>query len=132
MTVGCGFIIQLFPDKIGGSLSVIMRSAIANLSPSQEVSSRSNLVFFIDRGYLAIAKKQVGEITNLVQIMVQEGVKFLGTVRNTKSFPFELVSDGLGDNRVCNGRVIAQMSGNRTSFSPPSVTPTTSARRCSA
>ena len=117
VTVGCGFIIQLFPDKIGGSLSIIMRSAIANLSPSQEVSSRSNLVFFIDRGYLAIAKQQIGEITNLVQIMVQEGVKFLGTVRNTKSFPFELVSDGSDDNRVCNDRVIAQMSGNRTSFS---------------
>ena len=49
--------------------------------------------------------------------MVQEGVKFFGTVRNTKCFPFELVNNGLDDKRVSNDRVIAQISGNRTSFS---------------
>ena len=75
------------------------------------------MVCFIDRGYLAVAKQQVREITNLVQIMVQEGVKFFGTVMNTKCFPFELVNDGLDDKRVSNDRVIAQISGNRTSFS---------------
>ena len=84
-TVGSGFIIQLFPDKIGSSLAKIMRSSIENLCPSFEPSSRSSLIFFIDRGYLSIAKKQSGEVLNLVQIMTEMGVKFLGTVRNTNS-----------------------------------------------
>ena len=46
-------------------------------------------IFFIDHGYIELAKQQNITIMNLIQIMREMKVKFLGDVKNTGSFQFQ-------------------------------------------
>ena len=78
---------------------------------------RANLVFFIDRGYLEIAKNQNKDnVTNLKQLMLRMGVKFLGTLKNTDAFPFQI--EDINEKRQTNhnNKVVVQSYGARTAF----------------
>ena len=44
------------------------------------------------------------------------GVKFLGTIKDSKSFPFQIVDLNDSPNTVSNGRPVVQGYGTRTSF----------------
>jgi hypothetical protein len=74
------------------------------------------LGFFIDRGYLEIAKVQTGLVTNLIQVIEDLNASFLGTMNNNPCFPFQFVEINLDGKRVVNGKVVAQTYGMRTNF----------------
>ena len=58
----------------------MLKNAISSLCPQENSALRANLTFFIDRGYLEISKNQNKDnVTNLVQLMLRMGDKFLGT-----------------------------------------------------
>ena len=90
-TVGTGFICWFAPDKLGMRLGDMMCKAIIAVFPSGQPALRASHAFFIDRGYLEFAKHQTGTVTNIIQIMQEHGVKFLGTIKNSNAFPFEFV-----------------------------------------
>ena len=68
-TVGTGFICWFDPDKLGMQLRDMMHNAIISVCPSGQPALRASLTFFLDRGYLELAKYQTGTVTNLIQIM---------------------------------------------------------------
>ena len=79
---------------------------------------RSQLVLFLDRGYLDIAKPQNSDnITNLIQLMMRLGVRFVGTVKNTAAFPFLIHDHNLEKTKTCNNKVVLQSYGIRSQFS---------------
>ena len=84
--------------------------------PSDQPALRAQLSFFIDRGYLETAKSQSGQVTNLVQIIEEMSVKFLGTIKNNCCFPFQFVDINLDGKIVVYGKVVAQTYGMRTNF----------------
>ena len=114
--VGCGNIISLYPDKIGMKLSDMLRAAMNHLFISGENSLRSLFAMFIDRGYMELAKHQKISVTNLVQILQELNIKFLSTVKDSGSFPFEIVERIDDGNTVRNKRLLVQKYGMRTSF----------------
>jgi len=69
---------------------------------------------FIDRGYLELAKGQCVHPTNLIQIMTKNGVKFLDTIKESKSFPFQVVDVNESDTHVLNKCPIIQAYGTRS------------------
>ena len=56
------------------------------------------------------------KITNLVQIMELMGIKFLGTVKDCKSFLFQIINVNDSGDTVLNGCPVIQGYGTRTSF----------------
>ena len=90
-TVGTGFICWFAPEKLGMRLGDMMRNSIIAVCPSGQPALRASLAFFIDRGYLEFAKHQTGTVTNIIQIMQEHGVKFLGTINSSNVLPFEFV-----------------------------------------
>ena len=65
---------------------------------------------------LEFAKHQTGTVTNLMQIMQEHGVKFLGTIKNYNAFPFEFVEVNENGKHVNNGKSVVQTLGTRTNF----------------
>ena len=58
------------------------KNEVNTVLSSGQVAMRAHLVLFLDRGYLEIAKHQNTEnITNLVQLMMRLGVKYVSTVK---------------------------------------------------
>jgi len=50
----------------------------------------------------------------LIQIMESMGIKFLGTIKDSASFPFEVVDIKTDEETVRNGRPVVQAYGSRT------------------
>ena len=115
-TVGTVFICWFAPDKLGMRLGDMMRNAIIDVCPYGQPALRVSLAFFIDCGYLEFAKHQTGTVTNLIQIMQERGVKFLGTIKNYNAFPFEFVEVNENGKHVNNGKSVVQNFGTRTNF----------------
>ena len=92
-SVSNGWIIWLCPQKIIFKLTDMMKNVVNTVLPSGQGAMRDQLVLFLDRDYLKIAKIQnTDNVTNLIQSMIRLGVIFVGTVKNTASFPF-LIQD---------------------------------------
>lgn len=115
-TIGTGHIIYTAPDKLKLKLGDMLRTAINHVSPSDQEGLRALLAFFIDRGYMELAKQQNVAVTNLIQIMLEMKVKFLGTVKNTWSFPFQFVDINETGKTVQDNRYVVQTYGMRTNF----------------
>ena len=116
-SISTGMILWIYPEKIGMNRNEMFRSAVDSISPSGNESLQANLIFFIDRGYLEIAKNQnVENVSNMVQLMLYLGVKFLGTLKNTPVFLFRL--EDLNYKRMTNhnNKVVAQCYGTRNFF----------------
>jgi hypothetical protein len=96
----------------------MLKTVIKRICPSNNAATRSWLHFFIDRGYLQLAKQQPEATrTNLIQIMQEMNVHFLGTIKNTSEFPIDIqVGETTELDRTSKGRVIVQTTGQRTSF----------------
>ena len=113
-TIGSENICNITPDTTTLKLGDMLRNTIRSLCPDE--SLRPYIAFFIDRGYMELAKQQDVDVTNLIQIMREMGVKFLGTVKDSKSYPFYFVDVNEDGEVVKNDRVIAQMYGMRTNI----------------
>ena len=87
-TIASGYITMMIPDTLKLQMKDMIKQMIDHLVPDGPGSEalRAALVFFIDRGYLEIAKYQEGEVKNLIQIMKSMGVKFLGTIKDPSEF----------------------------------------------
>ena len=109
-TTAGGYITMMIPDTLNLQMKDMLKESIDHLVPPGPGSEavRSALVFFIDRGYLEIAKYQEGEVKNLIQIMSSMGIKFLGTIKDSASFPFEVVDIKTDEETVRNGRPVVQ------------------------
>ena len=59
---------------------------------------------------------QQQDVRNLIQIMEGLGVKYLGTMKDSKAFPFSIVDLNELKVAVENNRPIVQGYGTRTSF----------------
>ena len=114
--IGAGYICWMGPDMQGMSLGDMLKRAINHVCPSRQAAVRAMLDLFIDRGYLELAKAQGLDPTNLIQIMEGEGVKFLGTMKDSLSFAFQIVDVNNTGERVVNNRPVVQAWGIRTNF----------------
>ena len=114
--IGAGYVSYVAPDLLKLQLGEMLRKAITHISPTGEASQRALLTFFIDRGYLELCQAQNEKVTNLIQIMDGMGVKYLGTIKDSKSFPFQIVNLNDPSMPVVNGRPSIQGYGTRTSF----------------
>ncbi len=66
---------------------------------------------FINPGYMELAKYQKLNVTNLVQILQELKFKFLSTVKDSKSFPFQEIERNKDSNKVQNQRLVVQKYG---------------------
>ena len=62
--VGAGYISWIHPDVLQLKLADMMKKAIEDVSPSGQAAERASLAFFIDRGYLELAKAQGLNLSN--------------------------------------------------------------------
>ena len=109
---------MVIPSKNGVQIIRYVENAIDTVLPSGQVAMRSQLVLFLDRGYLEISKKQNADnITNLIQLMMRLGVRFVGTVKNTASFPFIIHDHNIDKIRTSQNKVVLQSYGIRSHFS---------------
>ena len=116
-SVSTACLIWIHPEKIGMKQSEMLKEAITSLCPHGKAALRSNITFFIDRGYLEISKNQNKDnVTNLVQLMLHMGVKFLGTLKNTEAFPFHIEDVNVKRETNLNNKVIVQSYGTRSAF----------------
>eukprot|EP00804_Cyclotella_cryptica_P030262 CCRYP_017123-RA/>CCRYP_017123-RA protein AED:0.36 eAED:0.43 QI:0/0/0/1/0/0.5/2/0/182 len=106
----------LKPEVIHRRLGDILKSVIQQLMRIDQPAILAQLCLFIDWGYLEIAKAQNNQVTNLIQIMEEMNVKFLGTVKNNNAFPFQSVEVNMDGKQIVNGKVVAQTYGMRTNF----------------
>ena len=114
--VGAGYICWIHPDVLQLKLADMMKKVIEDVSPSGQSAERASLAFFIDRGYLELAKAQGLNILNRIQVMERFGVKCLGTVKDSKSFPFDIVDLNEQPSQVVNNRPTLQAYGTRSSY----------------
>ena len=111
-SVSTGWLIWLYPQKMIFHLSDMMKNAIDTVLPSGQAAMRSQLVLFLDRGYLEISKAQNSDnITNLIQLMMRLGVRFVGTVKNTAAFPFVIHDHNREKTKTCQNKVVLQSYG---------------------
>jgi len=113
-TTGSGHICHLTPDKLGLKLADMLKTTIEVLCPNEQL--RQELTFFIDRGYMELAKAQKVKVTNLIQVMETLKVKFLGTVKESASFPFYHVDVNEDGMKERGSRMVTQMYGQRSTF----------------
>ena len=110
-TTGSSHICHITPDVLDLKLADMLRQTIKELIP--EEAMRPTHGFFIDRGYLELAKEQEVEVTNLIQMMREMGVKFLGTVKESLKFPYYFVEVNGDGKTVKNDRLVVQLYGMR-------------------
>ena len=116
-SVSTACLLWINPENIGMKQSEMLKAAITALCPQGDAAARANLTFFINRGYLEIAKNQNKDnVTNLIQIMLRMGVKFLGTLKNTEAFPFHIEDFNTKRETNLNQKVIVQSFGTRSAF----------------
>jgi hypothetical protein len=118
-SIGTGFLISMSLELIDFSLSESIGKTVENLVGNKTSATAQKMIIFIDRGYLQLAKEQDPlRRTNIVQVLQDKGVKFLGTAKTTASFPmFEDTSQGdVSNNVVVNGRVAIPIRGTRSVF----------------
>ena len=127
--IGAGYVCWVAPDILKLKLGDMLNKAILHVSPTGQQSQRASLAFFIDRGYLELARAQGVNITNLIQIMESLGVKFLGTIKDSKSFPFQIVDLNESSNTVVNNRTSIQGYVTRSSYTAQLGTKTASVMR---
>eukprot|EP00984_Skeletonema_dohrnii_P032459 scaffold26691_cov108-Skeletonema_dohrnii-CCMP3373.AAC.1 len=113
--IGAGYICWTEPDVLQLRLVDMLEKAIKHVAPTNSPSQRASLAFFINRGYLQLAEKQGVEITNLIQLMEKMGVKYLGTIKDSPSFPFMIVDRNEKDVKVVGRKAVIQAYGTRTS-----------------
>lgn len=111
-------ILNICPDKLGMKLIDMLRDCIEKLIPNKE--HRPLHTFFIDRGYLELAKQQDVDVFNLIQVMRELGVRFLGTVKNLLKYPFYFVKINEDGKTSINGRAVTQLYGMRTALTATS------------
>ena len=109
--IGAGCVCYVAPDQLKLKLSEMLKKAIDHVSPHGQESQRSSLAFFIDRGYLELARAQGLDMTNLIQIMESMGIKYLGIIKNTPSFPFLIVDLNENPSTVINNKPVVQAYG---------------------
>ncbi len=115
--IGAGYIMHISPDKYLVKLVDMLEKAIKHVSPSGIAAERATIAFFIDRGYLELAQNQGVNVTNLIQLMEKMGVKYLGTVKDSPSFPFQIVDlKDESSKTESNSKPILQAYGGRTSY----------------
>jgi hypothetical protein len=113
-STGSGQISHICPDVLGLKLSEMLEKVILFLIPSEE--HRPLHAFFIDRGYLELAKEQNVDVSNLIQIMRRLGVKFLGTIKDSFKYPFYFVEVNEDGKSQVNKRAVMQLYGMRNSW----------------
>ena len=117
-SVSTGWIIWLSPQKMVFRLSDMLKNTIDTVLLSGQVAMILQLVLFLDRGYLEISKNQNADnITNLIQLMMRLGVRFVGTVKNTPSFPFIIHDHNIEKIRTSQNKVVLQSYEIRSHFS---------------
>ena len=80
-SVGSGCLCWIHPQQIGMKTNLMFKQAVEAICPSGNDALKGNLTYFIDCGYLEISKNQnVENVTNLIQLMLQTGIKFLGMI----------------------------------------------------
>ena len=116
-SVSTGWMIWLCPQKLMFKVTDMMQNAINTVLPSGQAAMRAQLVLFLDRSYLEIAKNQnTKNVSNLIQFMIRFGVKFVGTVRNTPSFPFIIEDHNVKKIPTTDNKVVTQLYGIRSHF----------------
>ena len=116
-SVSTACLLWINPENIGMKQSEMLKAAITALFPQGDAAARANLTFFIDHGYLEIVKNQNKDnVTNLIQIMLRMGVKFLGTLKNTEASPFHIEDFNNKHETNLNHKVIGQSFGTRSLF----------------
>ena len=99
----------------------MLTDCIKKLIPNRE--HRPHHVFFVNRGYLELAKEQGVDISNLIQQMRILGVCFLGTAKNSLKYPFYFVELNEDDTASMNGRAIMQLYVMRNAWTAISRNP---------
>ena len=84
-SIETGMIWALKPETIGMKLGEILKELIQSVLPSDQPTLRAQLSFFIDQGYLEIAKSQSSQVANLIQIMEEVNVMFCRTIKNNST-----------------------------------------------
>ena len=59
------------PDKICIQLGDMINTLITSVHPFGQHVARSSLAFFINQGYMDLTKKQTGNVTNIIQIVLE-------------------------------------------------------------
>ena len=103
-------------DTLKLKLGDMLHKAIYDISPTEQYAFRSMLCLFIDCGYLELTHAQNVGVTNLIQIMEEKKVKFLGTIKNSKKMPFQIVDVCEGGKRTHNGKPIIQAYMTQSNF----------------
>ena len=79
-SVSTSCLIWLHPERIDMGQCDMLKDTVTALCPQRNASIRK---FFIDHSYLNILKNQNKDnVTNLVQLLLRIGIKFLGTFKN--------------------------------------------------
>ena len=116
-SVSTACLIWINPENIGMRQCEMLKEAITSICPQGNPAIRANLTFFIDRGYLEISHNQNKDnVTNLIQLMLRMGVKFVGTLKNTEAFPFQIEDVNVKRDTNINNKVVVQCYGTRSSF----------------
>lgn len=123
-TTGSGHIVNICPDTNRMKLSDMLPKTINDLMPHRDIRPLHG--FFIDRGYLELAKEQHVDISNLIQIMREMGVKFLGTVKNSLKYPFYFVEVTEDGKTEINKRAVVQTYRMRNTWNATSKSATQS------
>jgi hypothetical protein len=114
-TVGSGFIVFFYADTLFRTLISMLTTAIEALKAAN--IHLQQLLLFIDRGYLQFAKDQPqGSVTNLIQFLMAQECNFLGTIKDTPTFPFVIEQTRAVKDRVTSKRAVVQTYGKRSSF----------------
>mmetsp|Transcript_56501 Transcript_56501/g.120008 ORF Transcript_56501/g.120008 Transcript_56501/m.120008 type:complete len:178 (+) Transcript_56501:1161-1694(+) len=100
----------------------MLKRTIEQLIPNLE--HRPTHAFFIDRGYLQLAQEQDVDVSNIIQILRDMGVKFLGTIKDSFKYPFYFVEVNEEGKTAVNNRAVVQTYGMRDVFAAISRHPT--------
>ena len=116
-SVSTACLLWLHPENIGMRQCDMLKETIQSICPQGNTAMRASLTFFIDRGYLEISQNQNKDnVSNLVQLMLRIGVKFLGTLKNTEAFPFQIEDVNIKREATVNNKVVVQCYGARSAF----------------
>lgn len=122
-SIGTTLVLNCTVETLRITVAEIVTNAVLQLfgrsSPTNlNMHHTEKLVLLIDRGYLAFAQPRAdGTVTNIIQALGRLGVKVLGTIKRTGSFPFDegVPPDDAG--LAARRQVMMPKGGQRTTFS---------------